>query len=98
MNVSSFNTGFVHQSTSPVSITPIVQTQTVTTTITNFTVSCTSLTLFKNAIFCVNLNDETGKLVKRETLVLTPEEYQAWGNDDTYINNLVAQKFNMNLS
>ena len=67
-------------------------TQTTTNVITSFNVSCRSLDLFNNASFTVDSFDSTNKLVNRQVINLTNQQYLDWNNNDEYIINLVAQE------
>jgi hypothetical protein len=78
-------------------IVPVVNTTTTTVTIGSFTVRCMSLNLFTTATFLVTTFDTNNSLIGNQTITLTPEEYQAWNNDDSYIVNLVAQQLNFTL-
>ena len=80
-----------------IQIAPIVTTNTVTTTVSSFEVSCVSLNLFQSATFQVTTFDENKKIIGRQNVTLTPEEYQQWNNNDQYIINVVAEKLNFNL-
>jgi hypothetical protein len=66
-------------------------TSTITTTATSFSVSCRSLTLFETASFTVDTFDSDKRLLNRQVVSLTKEQYTAWNNNDTYIINLIAQ-------
>ena len=71
---------------------PIEPYTNVTTTITtSFSVSCRSLNLFENASFTVDTFDITGKLLNRQVIPITNEQYLEWNNNDEYIVNLMAQ-------
>jgi hypothetical protein len=71
---------------------PIEPYTNVTTTITtSFSVSCRSLNLFENASFTVDTFDIQGKLLNRQVIPITNEQYLAWNNNDEYIVNLMAQ-------
>ena len=73
---------------------------TVVTTqiVTSFTVSCRSINLFQDASFLVDSFDATGKIVSRQIVEITPEEYNQWDNDDSFIINLIAQKLGYTLN
>ena len=49
-----------------------------------------SLVLFNSATFLVYNYDNLNSLVSTCSIVLTPEQYLEWNNNDTYIINLVA--------
>jgi hypothetical protein len=74
----------------PTNIEPF--TVVTTQTVTSFTVSCRSINLFQDASFSVDSFDATGKIVSRQIVEITPEEYNQWNNDDSFIINLIAQK------
>ena len=65
-------------------------TTTVTQTITSFTVTCRALVLFTSAIFDVDSFDINNKLISRQVVPITPEQYQEWNNNDAYIIDLMA--------
>jgi hypothetical protein len=69
-----------------------IQPYVVTTsrTITSFTVTCDSLTLFETATFRVDSFDSEGNIVIRQYVPITNEQYLAWQNNDNYIINLMA--------
>jgi hypothetical protein len=71
---------------------PIEPYTNVTTTVaTSFSVSCRSLNLFENASFTVDTFDVTGRLLNRQVVPITNEQYLAWNNNDEYIVQLMAQ-------
>lgn len=51
--------------------------------------------LNQRAAIHYNLRTEQGITVKGGTISLTNEEFSAWGQDDTYIENLVLSKLNL---
>jgi hypothetical protein len=53
------------------------------------------INLEKNAIFDVIFYGADDLILKTELLILTTEEYNMWGTDDSYIINLVSQKYNV---
>jgi len=72
--------------------TPIVPfTSTITQIITSFSVSCRTVILFTDATFTVDSFDIENKLVSRQVVPITPEQYQEWNNNDEYIIDLMAQ-------
>jgi hypothetical protein len=73
-------------------------TKTTTNVITSFKVNCRSLDLFNNASFTVDSFDSTDKLIDRQVINLTKEQYLEWNNNDSYIINLVAQELGYTLS
>jgi hypothetical protein len=48
------------------------------------------ISLNQNAEFTYSLCDESGKPLKYGQLVLSPEQYAAWGDDDTYVLDLIC--------
>ena len=60
----------------------------------NIRITLQDLTLGNTAAFLVFINYDY-KEIDRQEIVLSPEEYQAWGNDDEYIVNLILTKLDM---
>ena len=48
-----------------------------------------------NASFDVTVFDITGAPILSKSLSLTPDEYNKWGDDDDYINDLAIQKLGL---
>lgn len=48
------------------------------------------ISLNKNAVFNYSLCDEAGIPLKHGELSLTEEQYNQWGNDDSYILDLIS--------
>ena len=70
----------------------VIEPDTITTsiTITSFRVACRNVNLYDNASFSVDTFDKDNKLLNRQILTMTPEQYKQWGNDDSYVNQFVA--------
>ena len=66
-------------------------TTTVTQTVTSFSVTCRTLTLFTSATFNVDSFDINKNLITRQVVPITPEQYQEWNNNDDYIIDLMAK-------
>jgi hypothetical protein len=64
----------------------------IPTNIVRFDVKLIKLELFSKAEFFVNSYDEDNKLIKTDIISLTPQEYQQWNSDDSFIVNLVAER------
>jgi hypothetical protein len=74
--------------TSNIPIEPYTNT---TVTVTNsFSVSCRSLNLFENASFTVDTFDAENKLLNRQVVPITNQQYLEWNNNDEYIVQLMA--------
>ena len=74
--------------TSNIPIEPYTNT---TVTVTNsFNVSCRSLNLFENASFTVDTFDAENKLINRQVVPITNQQYLEWNNNDEYIVQLMA--------
>ena len=66
--------------TSNIPIEPYTNT---TVTVTNsFNVSCRSLNLFENASFTVDTFDAENKLINRQVVPITNQQYLEWNNND----------------
>ena len=63
---------------------------TTTRTATSFTIKCMNLDLFNSASFLATLVDSSGINISNKVIILTPEQYLEWKNDDSYIVDLVA--------
>jgi protease II len=50
------------------------------------------MVLFESITLSVSLIDTTDTTIEVKIYTLTGEEYEAWGNDDTYIVNWVKSK------
>ena len=70
---------------------------TTTQTITSFSVSCRTLTLFENATFTVDSFDINNTLISRQVVPITNEQYLEWNNNDEYIIILMATTLGYNL-
>ena len=70
----------------------IIEPDTITTTqtVTSFDVVCRSLTLFVTASFLITSYDSLKNIVSTAPMVLTPEQYLEWNNNDVYIIKLAA--------
>ncbi len=66
-------------------------TQTTTTVITSFKVSCRNVNLYNNASFIVDTFDANNNMVQRQVLTMTTPQYLEWGNNDNYVNTFVAK-------
>ena len=69
--------------------------QTDVTNITGYSIVVNEIKLFQSANIRVIFYDENKTVFKVEIFSITGEEYSNWGTDDTYINNLVIQKYNL---
>ena len=69
-----------------------IQPFTITTVsnVVSFTVQCSKLNLFTNAVFRICSFDSNNIMVSCQPLTLTTEQYLEWNNNDSYIINLVA--------
>ena len=72
----------------PVIIEPFITTTTTVTT--SFRASCRNVNLYDNASFAVDTFDANNKMLNRQVLTMTTEQYKNWGNNDAYVNNFVA--------
>ena len=72
-------------------IVPLTQTQTQSVTIASFTVTCRAVNLYKDASFMVDTFDNASKLISRQVLTMTTEQYLLWNSDDSYVNKFVAE-------
>jgi hypothetical protein len=61
-----------------------------TTTVNSFNVSVMSLDLFNSVTLTVDLFDASGNRVSAQRIILSGDDYIAWGSDDNYINRYVA--------
>lgn len=52
---------------------------------------------FGGSIIC-SLLDAQGKVVARRVARITPEEYAAWGADDSYLWGIVSSKLNVTIT
>ena len=69
--------------------------QTDVTNITGYSIVVNEIKLFQSANIRVIFYDENKTVFNVEIFSITGEEYSNWGTDDTYINNLVIQKYNL---
>jgi len=74
-----------------------VQPKVITVDEVDYTVGYLSLTqivviLRETARIQYNLCDTNEKMIKPSSYMLTQEEYEAWGLDDTYIENLILTR------
>ena len=69
---------------------------TTQTDVISFTVEVHNVVLFTSASFHIKLFTATGYYTSL-FMELTDEEYNAWGNDDTYIKDLVVAKYGFTL-
>lgn len=76
-----------------------IETKTFTTQtdVSRFTVEVNNIVLFASASFRVNLYTAGGSYYTTFIMDLTDEEYNAWGNDDGYIRDLVATRYGFTL-
>lgn len=61
------------------------------------TITVTSVTLYKNVMLSVGLYDRHENIVTNVNMVIEGEEYEQWGNSDSYITELVARKLGLTL-
>ena len=78
------------------SIQPIVMT--TSRTIVRFSVTCSGVELFNSATFRVDSFDDQDNIVDRKILSMTPDQYLAWNNDDTYVIQFVATSLGYTVS
>ena len=70
---------------------------TTQTDVVSFTVEVHKFVLFESASFHIKLFAANSSYYKSLFMDLTDEEYNAWGNDDGYIRDLVAAKYGFTL-
>lgn len=51
----------------------------------------------KSARIVLDLLDDDRITIQKEEVILTPEEYNLWGNDDNYILQLIETKLNIKI-
>jgi hypothetical protein len=65
---------------------PIVPFEQVTRElIISFNVTCRNVNLFENASFTVDSFNDKEKLISRQVLTMTNEQYLEWNNNDDYV-------------
>lgn len=72
-----------------------IKPQVVSYTLDNVSIWNTSVVLGETASFSVAVSSETKEGEYARTIWLTKEEYDAWGNDDNYIVDLVLSKLDL---
>ena len=63
----------------------------------SFMLQMINVELNKSVSFSVLLMDEHSRLVDVKNFTLQGEEYHSWGNDDTYLYRVVAEKLGFTL-
>lgn len=62
---------------------------------TNIEIDIMEIVLNSHVTAVVRFLNSTGNLLKNEIVKIEGEEYAGWGNDDSYIVNLVLSKLNL---
>ena len=63
-----------------------------TTTVASFKITEISIRLFDTCRISVSLFDDQGQPFENRVLYMTPEDYAAWGTDDSYIVHWITQR------
>jgi hypothetical protein len=66
-------------------------------TVNAFEIDICNLELFKSVTVCAKVNDIEGRFVTMNYFTIEGEEYNAWGNSDEYLIQLIAQKMGFTL-
>jgi hypothetical protein len=66
--------------------------------INSFTYSVRSFELSVQITFSVFLYDQNGQYLDNKDIILTGDDYTAWGNDDTYIKIFIANSLGLTLA
>ena len=71
--------------------------KTVVQTIVRFSLEVSELILNESASFRVTLYDKDDKIIDRQFVSIEGKDYINWGNDDSYIIRIVANRFGFEL-
>jgi hypothetical protein len=66
-------------------------------TVREFSIEISNLELFKSVSLTVRINDIHGTFVECRYFKIEGEEYEAWGNSDEYLVQLIAEKLGFTL-
>lgn len=61
-------------------------------TATSIELNILEIVLRKSVKIMVRLRDSNGNSIKSEIFLIEGQEYQQWGTDDSYLENLILQK------
>lgn len=65
--------------------------------ISHFTIDFISLILHQSVIFRINFYNDKNEKIQKCFITLEGDDYNNWGNDDSYITNLICQKFSLTI-
>jgi len=65
--------------------------------ITSFKIRVEDIQLYQSVTLMVYFYGESGNQLKAERVILQGNDYNSWSNDDSYIIQFVAHKFNLTL-
>lgn len=74
-----------------------IQDKTITTTqvVKSIEIESGEVKLNQSASFVVKMLDENGRLVGIERVVISGDDYTNWGNDDSYVVELIMTKLGL---
>jgi hypothetical protein len=71
--------------------------ETTTKTAVRFSLDISQMELSVSATFRVSLYDANDKYISNKYVIIEGQDYTAWGNDDQYVIDFVAQKLGFTL-
>ena len=69
----------------------------ITKNISYITIRIIEMDFNVSATLLIQFFESNSMPIKNEILKLTPEQYSQWGNDDSYILDLICQTYNLTL-
>ena len=68
---------------------------TITKTIGSMSISITNITVGQSATFNVLLFEPAGQLIRCDQQTLSGADYEAWGNNDSYVTNYMLNLYGL---